>query len=231
VGVPKTIEANLPLVRKIASDVRRSIGRLVEMDDLVAYGTQGLLEANERFDPRRGVAFSTFAYYRIRGAIYDGVREMGWRPHSRAQARQVEFETHANHVLQQAAEDAPPPGSGGEMEAVESTITQLATAYFVRLEAEAGVGVADTAPSAEAQVAAASVGALVREALATLPDKERELIRLMYFDEKSLTEAGAAIGLSKSWACRLHARALRLLGDELSRRGAGPAQPEEPRAR
>jgi len=110
------------------------------------------------------------------------------------------------------------------MEAVESTITQLATAYFIKLEADAGVAVADSAPDAEAQVAAASVGSLVREALATLPEKERELVRLMYFEEKSLTEAGAAIGLSKSWSCRLHARALRLLGDELSRRKAGPAQ-------
>jgi RNA polymerase sigma factor for flagellar operon FliA len=225
------IEGHLPLVRKIAADVRRTLGGLVDLDDLVAYGTRGLLEARDRFDPSRGIAFSTFAYYRIRGAIYDGVREMGWKSTARAERRQARFESRANLVLEQAADDAPAPGSAGELESIEGAVTGLATAWIVTLEADAGVGVADGSPGAEDRAAARSEGAAVRRAIERLPEKERRLLDLMYFEDRSLTEAAAAVGLSKAWACRLHARALKLLAEELARVGAAPPQRGIPLAR
>jgi RNA polymerase sigma factor for flagellar operon FliA len=226
VDARQAIEAHLPLVRKIASEVRRHIGGTLDFDDLVSYGTRGLLEANERFDPKRGIAFSTFAYYRIRGAIYDGVREMGWRPQSRADRRQLELAKHANEVLQQAADDAPAPGAAGEAEAVESAITQVAATYLITLEAESWSRLPDVRPGPEAQTVASDERSQVRTALRALPEKERRLLELMYFEEKSLTEAGAAIGLSKSWSSRLHSRALKLLSDELQRQGGDFAQPQ-----
>lgn len=224
------IEGHLPLVKKIASEVRRKIGGSVELDDLVAYGTRGLIEATQRFDASRGFAFSTFAYYRIRGAIYDGLREMGWRKRDRSRRAQT-FEENAGHVLQQAAEDAPPVGAAGEAEAVEGAITLLATAWIVSIEAEAGLHLADAAPDAEARVADLSERSAVRAALAKLPERERRILDLMYFEERSLTEASAELGLSKAWTCRLHARALKVLGDLLAERGVAPEQRRAPGVR
>jgi RNA polymerase sigma factor for flagellar operon FliA len=65
---------HLPMVYKLAAQVHRSLGRKGELDDLVSFGVEGLMRALERFDPARGCAFSTYAYPRIRGAIWDGVR-------------------------------------------------------------------------------------------------------------------------------------------------------------
>lgn len=72
------IEQCQGLVRSLAVRIHRKLPACIELDDLIAYGELGLLEAAQSFDPRRGCQFSTFAYYRIRGAIYDGAAKMGW---------------------------------------------------------------------------------------------------------------------------------------------------------
>jgi RNA polymerase sigma factor FliA len=72
------VEQHLQLVQAIARKVKKTLGTSIEYDDLVAYGSKGLVEAADRYDARPGVAFTTFAYYRIRGAMFDGLRTMGW---------------------------------------------------------------------------------------------------------------------------------------------------------
>jgi DNA-directed RNA polymerase specialized sigma subunit len=72
------IEQCQGLVRSLAVRIHRKLPARIELDDLIAYGELGLLEAAQSFDARRGCQFSTFAYYRIRGAIYDGAAKMGW---------------------------------------------------------------------------------------------------------------------------------------------------------
>src|SRR3954468_9667152 len=66
-----------PYVRSLAATVRKQFNSALEMDELVSYGQVGLLEAAERFDPKVGANFLTFAHYRIKGAIFDGLRKMG----------------------------------------------------------------------------------------------------------------------------------------------------------
>lgn len=220
------IEAHLPLVRRIAGEVRRSLGGRAEIGDLIAYGTEGLIHALDRFDPKRGITFSSFAYYRIRGAVWDGVRKMGWKSRRTPEAALARFQAGANLALQQAADDAPAAASADEADAIARTIARVGVAYVVSFDLEAVDRQASETPNPEAQTGDASERAFVRRALTTLPEKERTLLLLMYFEDKSLTEAGAAIGLSKSWACRLHARALELLGDALSERGFEGPQPE-----
>src|SRR5437773_10688967 len=98
----RLIEGNLAYVRAIAAKVKEQLPREIEFDDLVAYGTQGLLEAADRFDGRHGASFTTFAYYRVRGAIFDGLRRMGWLP--RAEYARTRFEERAAHYLENLAE-------------------------------------------------------------------------------------------------------------------------------
>ena len=71
------VEQYSEYVVRIAKQVKRTLSPNIETDDLISYGMTGLIEAAERFDPSLGANFSTFSYYRIRGAIYDGLRVMG----------------------------------------------------------------------------------------------------------------------------------------------------------
>src|SRR3954467_4207420 len=98
------VEKHLPLVQSIARKLKAQITARTDFDNLVGYGSKGLIEAAERFDPSHGVAFTTFAYYRIRGAMLDGVRTMGW--YSRGDYARYRAEERANEYLQNQADRA-----------------------------------------------------------------------------------------------------------------------------
>jgi RNA polymerase sigma factor for flagellar operon FliA len=217
------IEQHLSLVQALARKVKKTLGASIELDDLVAYGSKGLVEAAERFDPKHGVAFSTFAYYRIRGAMYDGLRTMGW--YSRADYARYRAEERANEYLRAEADRegagraerpgaAASPDKAQTLESIAAALSGIATVHITSLEAAATVA-DESLPAPDAAVDAGRMSSRVREAVAALPPKEKQLMELYYFADKTLEEAGAALGLSKSWACRLHARAVELLRDAL----------------
>jgi RNA polymerase sigma factor for flagellar operon FliA len=222
------IEQHLPLVQAIARKVKKTLTAAIDHEDLVGYGSKGLVEAAERFDPAQGVSFATFAYYRIRGAMFDGLRTMGW--YSRADYARYRAEERANELLQshadeeaaaRAAERRPGAPAGGPrntaavLASLAEALAGVATVHITSLEAAAAVA-DDSLPAADAQLDTGRVGARVRQAITRLPARERQLMELYYFADKNLEEAGAVMGLSKSWACRLHARAVRLLREALA---------------
>ena len=93
----RLIEESLGLVRSLASQIHRKGPPNVDLEDMIAYGQIGLAEAAHDFDPSRGNQFSTYAYYRIRGAIYDGLAKMSW--FGRAQYQQARYDRMANETL------------------------------------------------------------------------------------------------------------------------------------
>ncbi|MEP6653977.1 MAG: sigma-70 family RNA polymerase sigma factor [Myxococcales bacterium] len=218
------VQQHLTLVQAIARKLKKQITARIDFDDLIGYGSKGLIEAAERFDPGHGVAFSTFAYYRVRGAMLDGLRTMGW--YSRADYARYRAEERANEYLQNqadrqgaAAAHSAGASSASDKEEVLSSVAEIlgniATVHITSLEAASTVADERVAAADEA-VDTGRLGVRVREAVKRLPARERELMELYYFAEKNLEEAGAVMGLSKSWACRLHARAVELLRDELA---------------
>jgi len=233
-GGSQLVEQHLPLVQAIARKLKKTLTARIEFDDLVAYGSKGLVEAAERFDPTQGVAFATFAYYRIRGAMFDGLRTMGW--YSRADYARYRAEERANELLQtQAAREgaeraaaraagatavagaaAPTDGEmGAALEAIRETLAQVATVHITSLEAASAVA-DERLPPPDVQLDAGRMTSRVRGAIQRLPERERRLMELYYFADKNLEEAGSELGLSKSWACRLHARAIAMLRDALA---------------
>ena len=225
--VKRLVEQHLPLVQAIARKVKKSVGASVDVEDLVGYGSKGLVEAAERFDPRHGVAFSTFAYYRIRGAMYDGLRSMGW--YSRADYARYRAEERANEYLRNRADrdgaaraEGAPASADAEsaLAEVNEILSSVATVHITSLEAASSVA-DESRPPADQAVEAHRMSVRVRQAVSALPDKERRLMELYYFADKNLEEAGAELGLSKSWACRLHARAVELLRAALERESGG----------
>lgn len=216
----RLIEQHLSLVQAIAAKLKRTLGRSIEFEDLVAYGSKGLIEAANRFDPQQKVAFTTFAYYRIRGAMLDGLRTMGW--YSRADYARYRAEERATEYLQNHAEREAAVGTADNqvntseaLEGIAKVLSGVAAIHITSLEAAATVADERLAPP-DADLERLQESARVRGALGTLPEKERTLMELYYFGNKNLEEAGAALGLSKSWACRLHARAVDLLREALA---------------
>lgn len=219
----KLVEQHLDLVQAIARKVKKSLGARIEFDDLVAYGSKGLVEAAERFDARPGVQFTTFAYYRIRGAMYDGLRTMGW--YSRADYARYRAEERANEYLQSHADRPAAEGEAGgasqtadqaeALAAVAQVLSGVAAVHITSLEAASSVA-DETFAAPDAAIDSSRLGSRARQAVTKLPEKERRLLELYYFEDKTLEEAGAVLGLSKSWACRLHARAVDLLRQALA---------------
>lgn len=206
-------------VRSIAGNVWKTLSKDIEFDDLVSYGMLGLFEAAERYDAKFGANFMTFAYYRIRGAIYDGLRGMGWV--SRTEYQKFRAEQRANAYLQNVQEREMIPVNGPAKTSDEDEVNQLAdvvgglvTIYVTALDAMEGFQVKDdNAVPVDESIEQLQSQELVKQAVEKLPEKEKMLIELYYYKELSLEEVGKHLQLSKSWTSRLHARAV----DKLSR--------------
>jgi RNA polymerase sigma factor for flagellar operon FliA len=212
------------LVKAIAVRVHSSAPRCVELDDLIGYGELGLAEAARDFDPERGVQFSTYAYYRIRGAIFDGLAKMSW-PTSR-QLKQWMYARNAEEVLQNDAETNEPADSSLETQAKRfGRITQQLFVAYLASNADSDdespeLAIEDTAAvPAAAQAAHRENCQMLHELLKALPADAHSLIYNMYFDGQNLSEAAEKLGISKSWASRLHARTLDRLAGSLRRMG------------
>lgn len=209
------IEQYTPFVRSIAAKIKKTLAKNLEFDDLVSYGMAGLLEASERYDPKFGANFMTFSYYRIRGAIYDGLRGMGWV--SRSEYQKIRFEERATAYLENVANRQ--LGSTAEHKNVEDNIeeladqvSQLVTIFVTSLEGLDDVQIEDSSNvAADSRFADLQMKEHVREALTRLPEAERKLLTLYYFKEMSLQEVGNELGLSKSWTSRRHAQAIEKL--------------------
>ena len=170
----------------------------------------GLVEAASAFDPSRGVQFKTFAYYRIKGAIYDGLRKMGW--YSKGHYQQLRFEMHANDYMQDVStEPSPPSASSTQPHELREITGNLTSCYMLSLEAMALEPEDHSHRSAEEVALRNQQSRNLRASLAQLPETNRKVLEFCYFEGLTLAEAGERMGLSKSWVCRLHAKSLEML--------------------
>jgi RNA polymerase sigma factor FliA len=219
------LDSYLGLARRCARDLGRRIGYAVEFDDLLGAATLGLVQALEGFDPARGLAFSTYAMRRIRGAILDELRSRDWRPRSvRARARQL---AAAERSL--GSRLGRPPEVREVALALGMDLTQV---HRLRAEAEGGVMVSLTGPAAPGRsgghrledaladpageggihgVALADTHRYVREALAALPPRERTVLTLYYYEELSLKQIAATLQVTESRVSQIRAQAIRRL--------------------
>jgi RNA polymerase sigma factor for flagellar operon FliA len=218
------------LVHSICSKAHKKVGQYVEYDDLVGFGAAGLLEAADRFDETVGTAFSTFSYYRIRGAVYDGLRDMGHIP--RGEYQKLKAAQRADEYLESMAQrDAatrqpgqPPVATSTEddLRAMYEAMANTVTIFVTSLDAhvESGKEIAELGKTAEEKVALVQMGKQIAKAIEALPERERHFIQKHYYEGKTLLEAGKDLGLSKSWSSRLHGRAVELLRKQLAKQHA-----------
>ena len=210
------ISQYMPYAASIASRVCQSLSSAVDYEDVLCNARLGLLEAAKKFDSAQEVDFRTFAYYRIKGAIYDGLRRSGWLP--RTLYAKIKFDEAANEYLQNRSlhsGESKPVKSATEApsdDAVVETVNSLASIYIISLDASEDIDVEDTdSQDIETRTEFLQVRRHMRDAISSLPEKEKQLIMMYYFQNRTLEEIGERIGLSKSWASRMHARALEML--------------------
>lgn len=187
------------LVRNVAWSIKRTVSRDIELQDLVSYGYIGLIEAKERYIVDNEVAFAVFARYRIRGAIYDGLRSMGWlKRHNYKRLKMgLKKEETTNELSQKSLHT---------FEMVFYTNTELESKLIYANNSEFGV---------EDNCRKHQIRTVLLKAIECLPVQERKLVRLYYYEECSLEKAGQSLGLSKSWMSRVHKRAIKRLGKRL----------------
>lgn len=188
----------------------------VEFQELEALGRVGLVEAASRYDAQRGASFATFAWYRVQGAIIDGLRRQSTLPR-RAWNRLVALRAASDYLETQserergaAAQGNAAQGTAEALSRVKDAIAAIRTMYVTSLDAarERGFDEEDSSASADARLDSARLAVVLRTAIASLPERERILLTKHYWEGKNLVEVGHELGISKSWASRLHAQAV-----------------------
>ncbi len=204
------ITEHLDLVDAIARKMARSLPRSADIEELIGFGRVGLVEAANKFDPSHGCQFKTFAYYRIRGAICDGIRSLTWFTHRVAQRLSLEegFDALSEQMLDEEGERPPNQSLQAQVSALKFAVEKMAIACMLSTdEIDAPDHAAETVPADE-DLAAREISAILRSAIEELEPRQRHIIREHYFVGRTLTACGEDLGLSRSWAKRLHDRSL-----------------------
>jgi RNA polymerase sigma factor for flagellar operon FliA len=200
----------------------------VELGDLLSAGTLGLMRAMETFDVARGLAFSTYAMARIRGAILDDLRARDWTPRSvRSKTRQM---TAAVARLERQLGRAPQPREiagalGIDLPTYWEWQTAIGSTAMVSIHdtpaGAEGTTLEETLEDPEAMTPGESVEqdeqrALLRAAIAALPEKERTVLALYYFEELTLKQIGEVLNLTESRVSQIRTQTLRKLRGRLA---------------
>jgi RNA polymerase sigma factor for flagellar operon FliA len=213
VDVDPRVEEALAVLDVVARGVHRQLGGRCVLDDLKGYAHEAITDVVARFDPARGVSFRAYARLRLRGAIVDGLRRESGLPRGIA-ARLRAMEAADLYAEEKSEENAVQPPTAAVADArLSSFLRGLATAYATGLVAKDEQGATsdpDVAAASDPELvtARAELRERLSEALDAIGEPEATLLRRHYFFDEDLQEAAAHCGLSKSWASRLHARAI-----------------------
>jgi RNA polymerase sigma factor for flagellar operon FliA len=225
-----------PLVKYVAGRLGSGLPAHVDENDLVSYGLLGLIGAIERFDPDRDIKFETYAIARIKGSIIDELRALDWVPRSvRARAREIERVhgklEHRLHRTPTDEEMARELGITVEefqeslMKISNSTVVALDELWAVSDSSGDQVSLLDTlhdpdAPDPQELLDASELKDRLADAISALPEREKLVIALYYYENLTLREIGEVLGVTESRISQLHTKAVlrlksRLQGDNL----------------
>lgn len=220
-----------PLVKYVAGRLASGLPSHVEIADLVSYGMFGLMQAIERFEPSRGLKFETFAISRIRGSILDELRSSDWVPRSvRNMSKRVE---EAYSALESRFGRTPSDSEvAGEMGITEDELMKV----FSRISYTSVVALEQVLPGLElgSSLSFSSGGEsgtpqpgavleqkesrqMVRQAITALAEREKTVLALYYYENLTMAEIGAVLGVTEGRVCQIHTKAVLQLKVKLSR--------------
>ena len=219
---------HLPFVRWLAYRLAVRMPETLDIQDLISAGTVGLLQALRDFDPSRKNQFKTYASIRIRGAMLDAIREHDWVPRSfRDRYKKYVQRLHAlaNRLGREPDEEEIRNDLGLSQEKYEAFLRRARSLSFLSLEElhlsdemVAEVSGKDpeskrTNPALSAELS--EVRSLLEKAVDSLPERERLIIQLYYYEELNLKEIGKILGVGESRVCQLQTQALMRLKGKL----------------
>ena len=210
-----------PMVKYIVSRLKGALPSGVDEEDLLSFGIMGLLEAIDRFNPNRNVKFETFASLRIKGAIIDELRRLGWIPRS-VQEKMRRLEEARLTLFSKLGRDPTDEEvrkflnlSEKEYEKLLNDVrilTLFPLDYLVELEdEEVPIQEVISDPTQVPFDHVLEEEELIEElaeAIAQLPERERLVITLYYYEGLTLREIGEIIGFSEARACQIHSSAI-----------------------
>ena len=218
----KFIRQYMPLVKYVAGKLAVGMPGSVEFDDLVGFGQFGLLDAIEKFDPGKNVKFKTYAVTRIRGAIFDELRQLDWVPRSvRQKSREIEDTiVDLESKLGRTATDAEIAEKMGVSEAeYQQTVMKVSGTSVLSLNDvwysgndndHMSIGDSIESPSSlnpDVIVEREEIRKVIVEAINELPEKEKMVIVLYYHEDLTFKEIGEVLEVSESRISQLHTRA------------------------
>jgi RNA polymerase sigma factor FliA len=221
-----------PLVKFVAGRLGSGLPAHVDENDLTSYGLLGLIGAIERYDPDRDVKFETYAISRIKGSIIDELRAMDWVPRSvRARAREIE---RAIATLEAQLHRAPTDEEIAaklsiSVEDLENSLTDISRSSIAALDelwtisSASGnqIALIDTiedteGPQPQAALDRTEMREALSESIAALPEREKIVVTLYYYEELTLREIGEVLGVTESRVSQLHTKAILRLRARLS---------------
>ncbi len=219
------INETLPLIKHIAHRVAIRVPNNVEIRDLINAGVLGLMDAIEKFEPERNVKFKTYAEVRIRGAILDSLRDLDWAPRSlRKKSKDLErmYTDLSQKLGRPATDEEVSEAMGGNIEDFHALVDQLhglTIGSFENLgDSEDSENYINYYPDDGSndpytKFESNELTRLLADAIEELPEKERLVLSLYYYEEFTMKEIGALLGVNESRVSQLHTKAtLRLRG-------------------
>ncbi len=225
------VQRHLPLVKTVVGRVAMSLPPHVDMEDLQSAGMVGLLNAIRRFNPRSGASFETYARVRIRGAVLDELRRLDWVPRSiHEKARKVH-----DVMLRLEQEQGGMPSEEDMAEALgmaldeyHDLLTEIRPATFVCLDSVRSSDGEDGSPHGETladeitvapgeQTARRELSRMIATRIEALPEMQRKVLALYYFEDLRLREIAEVFGVTESRICQIHAQAILVLKSFLRR--------------
>lgn len=226
-----------PLVKYVAGRVASGLPQNVDQADLVSYGIFGLIDAIDKFDLDRGFKFETYAIARIKGNILDELRSIDWVPRSvRAKARalekayaKLESELHRTPTDQELADELDLTD-----EQLQTTLGQISFTGLVALDEMLSTGdrgdsttlgdtIADQGVGPVAAYEIEEMRHILADAIDRLPEREKTVLSLYYYEGLTLAEIGSILGVTESRVCQIHTKSVIQLRARLAASEREPA--------
>jgi RNA polymerase sigma factor for flagellar operon FliA len=224
----------LPLVKYIAYRIANRVPSHIDVDDLINSGIIGLINAAERFEPGRNVKFKTYAEQRNRGEILDSLRGMDWVPRTlRHKKKEIEAAFHSTEqqLGRTATDEEIAAHLGISLDEFHKSLDDLkggTLGTFTDTETEGGEGFIATIQDPEAEdplekMQEDEIRAILKKSIGDLPEKERRVVQLYYYNELNMKEIGTLLNITESRVSQLHTKAMmglrkRLRSSQVDRR-------------
>lgn len=224
------------LVKYVANRLSINLSSMVDLDELYSYGVEGLIDAIEKFDYKRNIKFETYAITRIRGAMIDGLRSMDWVPVSvRQKSKELEkiYKKLEAKLGRAATDEEVAQEMGISTEKLNKLLREVAVTTIISLDdflsveegEEKGKRIVDIIEDADSTsvlevLELSETKEILAQSIAKLPEKEKLVIYLYYYEGLTLKEIGSVLNLSESRISQLHTKAiLRLRGSLGKKKG------------